>query len=505
MNGFNLGISGEPPVSADSNCPSAKKHGEIIDNYLQDEIKHGVIAGPFVSPPLGNLHINRFGVIPKSTPGKWRMITDLSFPQENRVNSCISDEHARVYVGVPAAVSKIMTLGRGTLIAKFDLRRAYRLLPVHIEDRHFLGMRWRDRFYVDLALPFGIRSAPQIFSRFADILQFILHNAGPVENIQHYLDDFFVAGAPTTDDCQSALLRSIEICSQLGVPLAEEKTEGPTTSLTFLGYELDSVAMELRVPEVKLRKYASELKAWRVRRRASKRQLLSLIGRLEHCCNEIELGRPFLRRLIVKAHSVKDLDSFVALSQWEHDDLRWWNTLFENWNGRSLFLLPEWEKSPDFVVTSDAAGSIGFGAFYQNDWFAQIWSVDSLSLNIAIKELIPVVIAAKLWGFQWKRKRIEFQSDNMAVVCCLKTGSCKNRHLAFLLRELTILAITNSFTFTATHIEGVKNRKADALSRFELQDFFRECPDMNRKPLEVPQDFLQHLLFPSWTKNGNPV
>ena len=158
------------------------------------------------------------------------------------------------------------------------------------------------------------------------------------------MDDFFVAGAPTTDDCQSALARSIEICSQLGVPLAQEKTEGPTTSLTFLGYELDSVAIELRVPEVKLRKCASELKDWRIRRRASKRQLLSLIGRLEHCCNAIELGRPFLRRLIEKAHPVKDLDSFVTLFQWEQDNLRWWNTLFEDWNGRSLFLLPEWEK-----------------------------------------------------------------------------------------------------------------------------------------------------------------
>ena len=114
------------------------------------------------------------------------MITDLSFPQENSVNSRISDEYARVsYVGVPAAVSKIMALGKGTLMAKFDLRRAYRLLPVQVEDRHFLGMRWRDYFYVDLALTFGIRSAPQFFSRFADVLQFILQNAGPVEYIQH--------------------------------------------------------------------------------------------------------------------------------------------------------------------------------------------------------------------------------------------------------------------------------------------------------------------------------
>ena len=146
---------------------------------------------------------------------------------------------------------------------------------------------------------------------------------------------------------------------------------------------------------------------------------------------QLSWDAPFLRRLIEKAHSVKVLEVFVTLSQWEQDDLRWWNTLFEKWNGRSLFMLPEWENSPDFIVTSDAAGSIGFGAFYQNDWFAQMWSVDTLSLNIAIKELIPVVIAAKLWGFLWEHKRIEILSDNMAVICCLKTGSCKNRHLAF--------------------------------------------------------------------------
>ena len=107
----------------------------------------------FASPPLGNLHINRFGVIPKSIPGKWRLKADLSFPQENSVNSRISDEYARVsYVGVPAAESKIMALGKGVLMAKFDLRRAYRLLPVHVEDRHFLGMRWRDQFYFTIVL-----------------------------------------------------------------------------------------------------------------------------------------------------------------------------------------------------------------------------------------------------------------------------------------------------------------------------------------------------------------
>ena len=61
-------------------------------------------------------------------------------------------------------------------MAKFDIKRAYRLLPVNSNDRKFLGMQWREKFYVDLALPFGLRSAPKIFSQFADILQHILSN-----------------------------------------------------------------------------------------------------------------------------------------------------------------------------------------------------------------------------------------------------------------------------------------------------------------------------------------
>ncbi len=409
------------------------------------------------------------------------------------VNTFIPDFKASVaYEGIPEAISKVVKLGSGALLAKFDIKRAYRLLPVDTQDRKYLGMKWDGKFYIDLALPFGLRSAPKIFTKFANVLQALFERTGPVRYIQHYLDDFFIVGEPRSDECQVALDKCFKVCQSLGVPLGEDKTEGPSTCITFLGFELDSVAMELRLPASKLEKIKAKLKFWDTRRSGTKRTLLSLIGSLQHCCQAIVLGRPFLRRLIDRACSVSELHHFVHLSSGEKEDLDWWNTLLQEWNGRSLFLFPKWEKAPDMFVTSDAAGSIGFGAYYENEAFAEKWPAEAASLNIGIKEMIPIVVAASMWGNSWQRKRIAFKSDNMSVVYCLRNGTCKEKHLAFLLRELSLLAVLKHFTFTAAHIPGRKNSKADALSRFNFQAFHKDAP--LTKIQSVPRELLLHLI-----------
>ncbi len=87
------------------------------------------------------MQVNRFGIIPKSTPGKFRLITDLSFPKGNIVNDLIPDNEANVtYAGLHDAINTIMRLSKGSLLAKFDISRAYRLLPVHPKHRALLCM-----------------------------------------------------------------------------------------------------------------------------------------------------------------------------------------------------------------------------------------------------------------------------------------------------------------------------------------------------------------------------
>ena len=176
--------------------------------------------------------------------------------------------------------------------------------------------------------------------------------------------------------------------------------------------------------------------------------------------------------------------------------------MLQEWNGKSLFLFPQWERAPDCSISSDAAGSIGYAAINDKRWFAGRWPEGCQNLSIAVKELLPIVLAAHMWGREWSRKRIAFKCDNMAVVFSLKQGSCKDRHLAFLLRELAILAIHNSFTFNALHIPGYRNVHADALSRFNFQGFFSAVPDADTSSQVVPEALLMWLLFPQSIRTG---
>ena len=113
------------------------------------------------------LHINRMGVVPKGhTPGRWRLITDLSHPVGVSVNDGIQSELCSLrYTSVESAAAAAQRLGRGALLAKLDIKG---LVPVHPQDRYLLGVEWGGAFYVDGALPFGLRSAPKIFTAVAD-------------------------------------------------------------------------------------------------------------------------------------------------------------------------------------------------------------------------------------------------------------------------------------------------------------------------------------------------
>ena len=97
---------------------------------------------------------------------------------------------------------------------------------------------------MDAALPFGLRSAPKIFTALADAIEWIAKSQG-VQHLWHYLDDFVICGEPDSEQCHLDLESLIAICNHLGVPLALEKVEGPTVCLVFLGILIDTNAGEL--------------------------------------------------------------------------------------------------------------------------------------------------------------------------------------------------------------------------------------------------------------------
>ena len=199
--------------SATQNMPSASHHPSVIDLYLLRELQKGRVADPYSISPIPNLHVNRFGVIPKKyKPGKWRLILDLSSPLGHSVNNRIPNKpFSSQCMKVDDVISRIMYYYQGTLMVKFNVESPYHNVPVHSDDRYLLDMKWQGNYFIDLVLPFGLSSAPFIFSSISDLLGWILkHNYG-VKFLLHYLDDFHPLGSPNSLVCQN----SLDLCIQL--------------------------------------------------------------------------------------------------------------------------------------------------------------------------------------------------------------------------------------------------------------------------------------------------
>ena len=186
---------------------------------------------------------------------------------------------------------------------------------------------------------------------------------------------------------------------------------------------------------------------------------------IHHACLVVWPGRTFLRRMINLLCAFRSRDHPIRLNVEFRLDLLWWIEFIEEWNGTNFFLLPGLMPVADLVVTSDAAGSIGYGALYRQQWFNQHWMPSQRPLSIAYKELFPVVIAAHLWGHHWANRRVCFRLDNSSVVHILNARTSRDHHLMVLLRSLLGVAARFNFTFEALHIPGVDNPVADALSR----------------------------------------
>ena len=257
-------------------------------------------------------------------------------------------------------------------MAKTDLKSAFRLMPIHPEDWNLLGIYWQSQYYIDLYLPFGLRSAPFLFNQISDALEWILkHNYG-LRNVIHILDDFFIA-EQTKIDCLGSFTTLLKVFMSLRVPTVASKTLGPSQVLEFMGVVLDSNRMEARLPEDKLARIRELLESFTARRSARLLDLQSLIGTLQFACRVVVPGRTFLQRIINLTRGVKNRFHHVRLNKEFSRDIQMWKVFLAQWNGLSFFLDSWVTSSPDLQLYTDAASTIGFGGFFNGKWFQGRW------------------------------------------------------------------------------------------------------------------------------------
>ena len=253
-----------------------------LKNFLSDGFS-------LVSSPLG--------VVPKKTPGEFRIIHHLSYPDGSSVNDFISYEKSMVhYASISDAIAMIKSIGRGSYMSKTDIKSAFCIIPIHPDDYHLLGTKWNNSYFFDRCLPMGCSSSCAIFEAFRASLVWLAKHFLSASGVLHILDDFLFI-VESQSKCRSDLSKFLSLCDYLGVPIAHEKTEGPVTTLQFAGITLDTINMEARLPEVKLQKCRELLTDFHKRRKVTLRELQSLTGLLNFTCSVVLPGRAFLRRL----------------------------------------------------------------------------------------------------------------------------------------------------------------------------------------------------------------
>jgi len=497
-NGFSI-LSSAPTslpdnsaASSNKNLGSAKENPDFITKKIGQELVAGRLL-PVRLEWLAHVRTSPLGQVPKQPTGN-RLIHHLSAPAGTSINDTIDKDDARAQYGsVDQATAALVERGAArSWMFKIDFKDAFRHVRVRPQDVPQLGMHWDGTTYVDLCLPFGLRSSPHLFVKVAGAALWIALNRLSSESrhvrdaltMVHYLDDF-LGIISDRDDAGLAMDVLVRTFTDLGLTVNDGKCVRPTQSVTFLGIELDAVNLIARLPEEKRLATTQLVASYRLQSAATKRQLLSLAGSLFHACKVVPPGRPFMATLLSAAYSVAGMGEAILLSDQRAllDDLHWWSLLLSRWNGRHM--LVHQPTTPDLKVQTDASSTIGYGITYNDEWSYGRWDSALQPYAIHVKELLPIVAAAHLWGSRWTGRRVIFVCDNIAVVHALNNGLPRDGVLRRLVRLLMVASLSFSFTYEATHVAGVLNIDADDLSRGNIANFrsrsghsFRSTPTL---------------------------
>ena len=462
----------------------------------------GYKRGPFREPPFAPFHVSPLGSVPKGENGeKIRVIHNLSHPFGGAsINEGISREEY-IMQRFEQAIAAIRRLGRGCWLSKFDVRAAFKLVPVRPEDRPLLGLCWQGEFYFEVVLPFGLRTSGYRWEEFAVALNFLARQTLGIELVFHYVDDFLFVAPPGDGErakCECAAFQ--DMCSELGVPLADEKLIGPVLELEFLGVEIDTDRMECRLSAKRIGKLRTLLQAWDDDNRCvSCDELMSMVGKLEFATVVVRAGTAFLRRLRAVMMSMKEgRDSGYApprrLPHEARIELRWWLDVFLTTAGnRRSIDPPPWQLDAQMELFTDACDT-GYGACFGNRWFQGRWSPEQLEfarvhsrISMPYLELHALTHAAVTWGHLWSGQRITFRCDAEAAVVAVQKMRSRKDSMSSLLRLLYATSVRHSFEFRCVHVKGITNIVADLLSRdCTLSDLLQVLPTAELLPTPAP-------------------
>lgn len=452
--------------------------GPVMTDRLKLEIEQGLLT--VVDTKCDCTHA--LGSVPKGHDD-FRAIVDCSSP----VGDCVNDHtwSCRNKFSYNSVDNVTDLLQRGDYLATVDISNAYRAVNTHPDSRVRQGLTWdfgEGVIYMrDNRLCMGLSSSPFVFSKISDFVVRCLSRDGYSDCI-NYLDDFCLVGRDA-HSCMKAQTALLSILGRLGFFVSFKKLTPATTISKFLGIEIDSEKMELRLPRDKLDKLEIQLNKFLKKRKASKLELESLGGILAHCCKVVHGGRTFSRRVYDLMASARRNHHKVRLNEEFREDIRWWLEFAAVFNGHAKIIPP---TSPAVSVYSDASLA-GFGALHGEDWVAGFFGNSTkrknhvdlghhkgeaddkgcATDNINVLEMWPVLVGVRRWGSGWQDSLVVFVTDNTQVCAALNTGRSKNKTTMRWLRQIFWESVTHNFLIKSVYINTHDNIICDSLSRLD--------------------------------------
>lgn len=154
--------------------------------------------GPFTEPPFPNSRVSRITTAEKDN-GKIRVCLDLSYPPRKSVNDGIPKKDLKsrfpcLFDTVAVCFVLLGYIGTGGYMGKRDWESAYRQIGILVTSMNKLVFTWRGKFFVETRLPFGLRSAAGIHSRYSSLVKWMLQNVKDIWNTTVFADDHFFRG-----------------------------------------------------------------------------------------------------------------------------------------------------------------------------------------------------------------------------------------------------------------------------------------------------------------------
>ena len=367
-------------------------------------------------------------------------------------------------------------LKRGDYMTKVDLKDAYFMVPLRDKHRNLTRFTWKGSTFQFNCLPFGLSSAPWVFTKITRPIMTVLRSMG-LRTIM-YIDDILILAESETQarEHTAALIFLLE---NVGMVINHPKSQTtPSQVIEFLGFIIDSTTMELKLPGEKIKKIRGEARRLISQPVNNALALSRFLGKLNHATQAIPPAPLFYRSLqgcLKEAlnRGSQEYQTTISLDEEAREELSWWEEHLRTWNGRSLLSPP-----PSLTIETDAS-TIGWGAFCQGERTGGAWSQAEREMHINGLELLGATLAVKCFAKEQSNLTILLRIDNTTAISYInRLGGTVSPQLNQLTRDLWLWCMNRSITLKAVHLAGKLNTVADEESRvMKDRTDWQLCPD----------------------------